>query len=468
MDLQCNANACSAALPPVPEPEACGLLALCKDTMCCLDGGCRRSYGAYDDYLKSRGCDKEVCKVLELLCTLVNCIISGKIRYGCVYQIPDAVVIPCNLYVKAPSIISLGSTGTVCAQADGIDSGPPNERDYPLTLVSTKGGTRLGAFTDVVICAMTGSVGIGAIEGVIDVRADGNQIKIRAGTDVQVVADAGFIDISANEHIDIKSATQDVVLWAGNDLLATGISSVEIGADNAYASIRAGDGGAVVDAAALEAGQVGLFAEGNHPIGTLPWADQRGVQLHAINGAYTFCNLQPVVPDPLATPPMVAQPVEVIELAATSPSGQTLFSFGLSASSRRYKTDITPIPADEARKLLSIGPCSFAWKSAPGSFSVGLIAEEAAEHAPRGVATFNKQGEPESIDYKATAALLVGIVKDNSERIAKLESSLALALQRLEHPRPRLVAPSANSKTRRFRGTRRRGDAVHPGRGRLR
>ena len=168
------------------------------------------------------------------------------------------------------------------------------------------------------------------------------------------------------------------------------------------------------------------------------------------SGEYFIDNLPPPIGGATAN-------FQLVQVLPPPVAGQQRWQMRHTGSSRRYKDDIKPVPLETARELLNLHPQSFTWKANPDNYSIGLIAEDAAEHGPKGVAVHDLEGRPDNVDYNAATALLVGIVKDNSERIAKLEIALAAAYERLDQqamaPPP---TPQRVSSTRRQRGTRRK------------
>ena len=69
-----------------PQPTKTPCSELCQNTKCCLNSGCRESYASYSTYIKGRSASKEVCKVLDLVCSIVACIEDGSISYGPMYN----------------------------------------------------------------------------------------------------------------------------------------------------------------------------------------------------------------------------------------------------------------------------------------------------------------------------------------------------------------------------------------------
>ncbi len=101
-----------------------------------------------------------------------------------------------------------------------------------------------------------------------------------------------------------------------------------------------------------------------------------------------------------------------------------------STSSIRYKRDIEDIDSERIRAVMSLRPVRYRSKSdndrADWSW-YGLIAEEVAEIDPRLVHWSPDEDDelvPESVMYDRVAVLLLGIVKEQEARIAKLEAAL--------------------------------------------
>ena len=71
-----------ATPPPLPNP----CHDLCSQTRCCATNYCHESYSNYGNYMRGRSTNKEVCKVVDMVCNLVACINDGSIPYGSIYQ----------------------------------------------------------------------------------------------------------------------------------------------------------------------------------------------------------------------------------------------------------------------------------------------------------------------------------------------------------------------------------------------
>jgi hypothetical protein len=63
-------------LPPDAKLVLADLVNYCEGRACCEQSQCHESYGNYGAYLKSRGCDKESCKIMYRLCQLVSVVSS--------------------------------------------------------------------------------------------------------------------------------------------------------------------------------------------------------------------------------------------------------------------------------------------------------------------------------------------------------------------------------------------------------
>jgi len=99
-----------------------------------------------------------------------------------------------------------------------------------------------------------------------------------------------------------------------------------------------------------------------------------------------------------------------------------------SASSKKYKEDIKDMLLDTS-KVYDLRPVSFIWKKNKKT-SIGLIAEEVAMVMPQ-LAVFDKNKEPDAVDYPLLAVLMLPEMKklrdkniELEERLAKLEAKL--------------------------------------------
>ncbi|MBM3248778.1 MAG: tail fiber domain-containing protein [Candidatus Omnitrophica bacterium] len=98
-------------------------------------------------------------------------------------------------------------------------------------------------------------------------------------------------------------------------------------------------------------------------------------------------------------------------------------------SSLRYKKDIIDLDIDTA-KIYSLRPVSFSWQE-QNTRDFGLIAEEVDEILPQ-MATYNKDGDPESVQYEKLAVLLLIESKKLKDHINNLESRLKILKEKRE------------------------------------
>lgn len=93
-------------------------------------------------------------------------------------------------------------------------------------------------------------------------------------------------------------------------------------------------------------------------------------------------------------------------------------------SSRKVKDNIKPLESEEAAKILELEPVSFDYKNKElGTNKRGFIAEDVAEVLPNLVTP--EEGErTASLDYIGMIPYLVGVVKEQNERIKALEKKL--------------------------------------------
>ena len=93
-------------------------------------------------------------------------------------------------------------------------------------------------------------------------------------------------------------------------------------------------------------------------------------------------------------------------------------------SSRKVKDNIKPLESEEAAKILELEPVSFDYKNkALGTNKRGFIAEDVAEVLPNLVTP--EEGErTASLDYIGMIPYLVGVVKEQNERIKALEKKI--------------------------------------------
>lgn len=93
-------------------------------------------------------------------------------------------------------------------------------------------------------------------------------------------------------------------------------------------------------------------------------------------------------------------------------------------SSRRYKENIKPITNEVANRLLDINVCSFDYKDGYGYKNMfGLIAEEVDKIHPIAV-TYNRDNEPNAVDYTRFIPLLIKKVQMQQEEINELKKCI--------------------------------------------
>jgi hypothetical protein len=94
---------------------------------------------------------------------------------------------------------------------------------------------------------------------------------------------------------------------------------------------------------------------------------------------------------------------------------------GHTASSERYKKDITPFDiTDEQVALLQL--VTFRWKTDDGHIEVGLIAERLVEAGLGWAVFYNDDDEPEGIHYERAWLALLPYVQRLAQRITALET----------------------------------------------
>jgi hypothetical protein len=91
-----------------------------------------------------------------------------------------------------------------------------------------------------------------------------------------------------------------------------------------------------------------------------------------------------------------------------------------STSSRRYKTAIAPLGADDRARILRLQPVAFR-SIATGSAHIGLVAEEVAAIEPR-LAVVGPDG-PDEVAYAHLTAGLLSVIQDLHARVGALEGS---------------------------------------------
>ena len=81
------------------------------------------------------------------------------------------------------------------------------------------------------------------------------------------------------------------------------------------------------------------------------------------------------------------------------------------SSSKRYKTDIENVNSNRYHKLLSLTPKFFTYIET-GRKGFGLIAEELDSLGYRELVIYNRNGEPENIEYKLLSVALIDVIKN--------------------------------------------------------
>lgn len=97
---------------------------------------------------------------------------------------------------------------------------------------------------------------------------------------------------------------------------------------------------------------------------------------------------------------------------------------GTVSSSIRYKENVQTLGEDSA-VLHKLRAVSFTYKDRPADRKeYGFIAEEVLEHIPD-IVVYNKEGEPETIQYHKLYGLMVSEIQQNRKKIEALEQRLA-------------------------------------------
>lgn len=103
---------------------------------------------------------------------------------------------------------------------------------------------------------------------------------------------------------------------------------------------------------------------------------------------------------------------------------------GTVSSSIRYKENVQTLGEDSA-VLHKLRAVSFTYKNRPADRKeYGFIAEEVLEHIPD-IVVYNKEGEPETIQYHKLYGLMVSEIQQNRKKIEALEQRLAALEARL-------------------------------------
>jgi len=103
----------------------------------------------------------------------------------------------------------------------------------------------------------------------------------------------------------------------------------------------------------------------------------------------------------------------------------TTYQLRQSASSIRYKTNVTDLQTDW-KNILRLRPVSFNWKTS-GKYDAGLIAEEVAEVEPT-LVVYGNNG-PESVRYDKLSVYLLQVVQEQQNEIDQLKEIVCL-----DHP----------------------------------
>lgn len=120
--------------------------------------------------------------------------------------------------------------------------------------------------------------------------------------------------------------------------------------------------------------------------------------------------------NPIYTPHGRSNPVSSSYVAAYINADGRI---GASPSSRRYKTNVTPLSV-EVPDILAIEPVEF--DRIEGDHEVGLIAEQVEEHVPQIVVRTGDQID--GVHYHLLPVLLLRVVQEQQARIAALEAAL--------------------------------------------
>jgi hypothetical protein len=95
---------------------------------------------------------------------------------------------------------------------------------------------------------------------------------------------------------------------------------------------------------------------------------------------------------------------------------------GTTSSSRRFKTDITPIPEEESQKIQQLNAVSFRYKEHPDNprLDYGFIAEDVLDIFPH-IVVNDKEGQIETIQYHKLFGLMIAEIQRLNRRIEALE-----------------------------------------------
>ena len=81
------------------------------------------------------------------------------------------------------------------------------------------------------------------------------------------------------------------------------------------------------------------------------------------------------------------------------------------SSSKRYKSDIEDVQQNRYRKLLTLTPKFFTYIET-GRKGFGLIAEELDKLGYRELVVYNRDGQPDNIEYKLLSVALIDVIKN--------------------------------------------------------
>jgi hypothetical protein len=105
-------------------------------------------------------------------------------------------------------------------------------------------------------------------------------------------------------------------------------------------------------------------------------------------------------------------------------------TLGTTASSRRYKENITPY-VDASNKILDLNPVTFDYKAEvleeddqENRFNqFGMIAEDLHDAGLTHLVHYNEEEQPQAINYELLAVELLGVIKNLDARIRALEEN---------------------------------------------
>jgi hypothetical protein len=125
-------------------------------------------------------------------------------------------------------------------------------------------------------------------------------------------------------------------------------------------------------------------------------------------------------------------------IRTTSPNGQnsnvlSLHTHQVTVSSRRYKTDISNHFTEKLDSLLELQLKKYKYKKilrdahaqANKEWFYGYIAEEVHELGLTEIVEYNKNGEPEALEYSMLSVLLLELVKRQQKEINELKDAVA-------------------------------------------